>query len=199
MGADFLENNQFDISFSKRILKINGEKMECFTVNQSDSLLCYRIRISETAEIPPLSESVILGHCNRQVKLTTLAVLRLTENFSEKCDLIMAKELVNLENNVIPLRVMNITDRPQVFYKDSLVYMCKPVSFSQQNLSNVNVDNLQIKEISVTLPDHLKQMFENSSENLTSAEKHILRDLLLEYGTRFSKNSQDLGQTSIVK
>lgn len=26
MGANFLENNQYDISFSKRILKINGEK-----------------------------------------------------------------------------------------------------------------------------------------------------------------------------
>lgn len=95
--------------------------------------------------------------------------------------------MVNLENNVIPLRVMNITDRPQVFYKDWLVYMCKPVSFSQQNLSNVNVDNLQIKEISVTLPDHLKQMFENSSENLTSTEKHILRDLLLEQEQALAK------------
>lgn len=49
--------------------------MECFTVNQNDSLLCYRIRISETTEIPPLSENVIPGHCNRQVKLKTLAAL----------------------------------------------------------------------------------------------------------------------------
>lgn len=58
---------------------------------------CYRIRISKTTEIPPLSESVIPGHCNRQVKLNTPAVLRPTETFSEKCDLIIAKELVNLE------------------------------------------------------------------------------------------------------
>lgn len=89
---------------------------------------CYRIRISKTTEIPPLSESVIPGHCNRQVKLNTPAVLRPTETFSEKCDLIIAKELVNLEKNVIPLRVMNITDRPKVLYKDSLVCMCEPVS-----------------------------------------------------------------------
>lgn len=39
----------------------------------------------------------------------------------------MAKELVNLGNIVIPLRVMNITDRPQVLHKDSLVCMCEPV------------------------------------------------------------------------
>lgn len=128
MGADFLEKNHCDILFSERILKINGEKVDCFTVNQSDSLQCYRIRISETTGIPPLSESVIPGHCNREVKLNTPAVLRPTENFSEKCDLLMAKELVNLENDVIPLRVMNITDRPQVLYKDSLVCMCEPVS-----------------------------------------------------------------------
>lgn len=177
--------------------------MDCFTVNQSDSLQCYRIRISETTGIPPLSESVIPGHCNRQVKLNTPAVLRPTENFSEKCDLLMAKELVNLENDVIPLRVMNINDRPQVLYKDSLVCMCEPVSeimdFSQQNLASVNMDNLQKKELSVTLTYHLKQMFENSSANLTPIEKDVLKDLLLEYETSFSRNSQDLGQTSIVK
>lgn len=61
------------------------------------------------------------------------------------------------------------------------------------------MDNLQRKEIYVTLPDHLKQMFENSSESLTSVEKDILKDLLLEYETSFSTNSQDIGQTSIVK
>lgn len=51
----------------------------------------------------------------------------------------MAKELVNLGNIVIPLRVMNITDRPQVLHKDSLVCMCEPdiqiMDFSQRNLS----------------------------------------------------------------
>lgn len=98
--------------------------MECFTVNQNVSLLCYQIRISDTTEIPPLSESVIPGHCYRQVKLKSLAALIPTENFSEKYDLTMAKELVNLGNIVIPLRVMNITDRPQVLHKDSLVCMC---------------------------------------------------------------------------
>lgn len=61
------------------------------------------------------------------------------------------------------------------------------------------MDNLQKKELSVTLPDHLKQMFENSSANLTPIEKDVLKDLLLEYETSFSRNSQDLGQTSIVK
>lgn len=52
MGAGFLEKNHCDFLFSERILKINGEEMKWFTVNQSDSLHCYLIRISETTEIP---------------------------------------------------------------------------------------------------------------------------------------------------
>lgn len=56
----------------------------------------------------------------------------------------MPKELVNLENDVIPLLIFNITDRPQVLYEDSLVCMCEHVSeimdFSQQNPPSVTVN-----------------------------------------------------------
>lgn len=58
---------------------------------------------------------------------------------------------------------------------------------------------LQKRELSLTKPDHLKPMFKNSSEDLTPVQKDILKYLLLEYETSFSSNSQNLGQTSIVK
>lgn len=65
------------------------------------------------------------------------------------CDILYSERILkingeNLENDVIPLLLLNITDRPQVLYTDYLVCMCEPVSeimdFSQQNPPSVNVD-----------------------------------------------------------
>ena len=49
------------------------------------------------------------------------------------------------------------------------------------------------------LPDYLQKVFENSKKNLNDEEMHTLQELLFEHSGSFSKNSQDLEQTLIVK
>jgi hypothetical protein len=49
------------------------------------------------------------------------------------------------------------------------------------------------------LPDYLKDLFERSSNNLTSQQSEALKQLLIKYKHIFSKSSDDMGKTNKAK
>ena len=49
------------------------------------------------------------------------------------------------------------------------------------------------------LPDHVKDLYERSASNLSTAQKEELQLLLLENADLFSKSTDDLGQTGMVQ
>ena len=49
------------------------------------------------------------------------------------------------------------------------------------------------------IPDHLKELYSTSCQELDDEQQIKLRDLLIKYQDMFSASSHDLGRTSLVK
>ena len=76
---------------------------------------------------PPKSEALfparVVDPCNN-------AELGVTQGrlwFMKKSKLFVAKSLVNVQRSVIPLKMLNPTDKPRTVYKDIIAAWCEPM------------------------------------------------------------------------
>ena len=120
--------------------------------------------------------------------------------------LILARSLVDTSSNIIPLRVLNPTDYPCTFYKDTVAAMWEPVDLVEapriwQN--NVACYQGRGKDGSLTdavdndgetpsVPEHLSDLFQRSSHLLNLAKRSQLAQLLIDFADVFAVSSGDL-------
>ena len=71
-----------------------------------------RIYVAQDIVVPPEAEVIILGELVDSVVNTETAMVSAISTFAKKTGLLMAYGLVKPENEFIPLRLMNTTDRP---------------------------------------------------------------------------------------
>ena len=106
--------------------------------------------------------------------------------------------MVNPAEEVLPLRVMNMSSEPQTLYRDTHVATCEPVasvgvplSSEKANSQTVDVDKLQ-------LPKHVQQMIEECQDLLTREQQDLAESLLSNFIPDFAKSKDDLSRTSVV-
>ena len=104
--------------------------------------------------------------------------------------------MVDLNYEVLPVRVMNMSAATQKIKKGSDVARCKLVDVIVGENENVLPPAHGTKPEG--FPDHIKDLYKRSAKNLSAAEQRELRLLLLENADLFSKGSDDLGRTDMV-
>ena len=57
----------------------------------------------------------------------------------------------------------------------------------------------QVFEVSTEVPEHVRELYNNSTRGLTTQQKNRLASLLTEYQDRFAKHSDDVGRTTLLK
>ena len=104
--------------------------------------------------------------------------------------------MVDLNYEVLPVRVMNMSAATQKIKKGSDVARCKLVDVIVGENENALPPAHGTKPEG--FPDHIKDLYKRSAKNLSAAEQRELRLLLLENSDLFSKGSDDLGRTDMV-
>ena len=112
LGVDFLTPNRCDVLLSKSCLSFEGKKIPCFHFNKNMKPTVCRISVAQDIVVPPEAEVIILGELVDSVVNTETAMVSAISTFAKKTGLLMAYGLVKPENECIPLRLMNTTDRP---------------------------------------------------------------------------------------
>ena len=202
LGMDFLKDHKCDLLLSKNSLLINKEEVKCFTLAQKSEFSCCRISVRDYTVVPPGSEIIVPGipidnPCNH-----TCAIVEPCQNFVKHKGLLVAKSVVDLTNGVVPLRFVNITDTHCVINKNTIAAVCEPIQENEivypPEYETVQINSCKISQ-EVSIPEHLKDLLHQSSQNLTSKQSESLKSLLIEYQNVFSKAGDDLGCTSIVE
>ena len=155
-------------------------------------------------------------------------VLESTDDVLEKYPILMAPTVVNIEKDVTSLvRVMNPFDQEFLLHQDTVlgeaeklieyedkeeinnfsqvrrIKLCKnkPVNWE----TNVGlIRNLSKKGTndggkSGVVPDHLKDMYTEVSQDCSPEEQQVIAKLLCKFSDTFSKNETDLGLTTLVE
>ena len=196
IGMDFLTKHQCDMFLSKNHLLLNGEKIPCFRSSVDAIPSCCRIAVTKTIEVPPESETIVMGRPLDRVDSHSIGVVEATEKFVDRSGLLIAKALVCPETGTVPLRIMNLNNEPVTLYKNTIAAMYEPVEIGKHETVN------NIGTVSSTTEEpfaHVEELLSQSSSNLNETQIDSLRSLLYEYKDQFSKSSHDLGSTNLVE
>jgi len=207
IGMDFLHMNDYQLS-ARNGLRLNNRKVS--TVVEKVPLRAVRITTNSRIKIPGNSECVIPGQAiNLQTIKTPLGMVSPVEDKQPANHVIMGNVLISpesLSNDRIPVRLVNTSNKTVTLAKgltlgyvheiDSADLLQENVEFNEnkcyENFTQENSDmSLWCKE--------LRDLYERSCTNLDTDQRQRLMELLHKYRDIFSKSSNDLGRTNIVK
>ena len=196
LGSDFMMKHNCILDFQRQSMVIDGEKVNIR--EELGELSICRVKVASDVEIPAGKEMVVPGQLIRRGKHANCGVIEPSSGFIEKHGLLVGRTLVDPTRKIIPIRIMNISHESKKMHQDTVIGTFHTVNEVSEVLSKMAVDDEECQK-GDTLPDHLVDLFNRSSEHLS--EQHVceLRSFLLEFQDVFAKSDHDLGRTGLVK
>ena len=204
------------IDMKAKRVHLAGVKIPCLILDGQPKL--QRVLIARITTVNPGEEMIIpgeLGNCTVSNKVfkhmstsysTVPIMFEPTNKFCEKSGL-LACPAVAMNDSKIAFRVYNPSNKPVVLKKGSLCGFISPVEKVEEVLSTVAINDLDKEDIfkisdtagDANLPDYLKDMYTESSNDLDDISRKAFRDLIIKYKMVFSKGDLDIGRTNLVK
>lgn len=109
----------------------------------------------------------------------------------------MALSVTDVSSDDVPVWPMNLTDQDIKLHKNTIVAISVEVNDVKSETVSNEACMCQSNEFT-GFPEHLEKLFKNSCINLNSNEREKVRQILNENQNIFSKNSSDIGRTSLA-
>lgn len=205
MGLDFLVKHGCNVNLVEETLNIGygGERVPCHRFVSNALSICFKIAVTENIEILSRSEMIVPGTTVDGYLPGQFAFIEGAQKFVERKGLLVAKSLVKVNRDIIPLRVVNLLDEPCRLYKGTIAATGEDVKSEDvcvfEKVQSVSTEETTTDFEPQKIPEHLKDLIDRSSVHLPSNEQNILKDLLCSYQHSFSKDSSDLGHTTLVR
>lgn len=189
IGLDFMLTHNVVIDVVSMTMHVNGKKCDLM---QMGKIGCYRVIVTDRVAVPSRSEIILEGKLvNWENNDDSIGIVESSERFLESNRGIVARTLVKGGKNV-PIRVANFSNESQILYPGTNIAEFSPVQVIR------TVQEIKPKPPR-NLPKHLTDLFERTSEGMSSTQKKQIASLLGKYGDIFSKSENDLGRTGIIK
>ena len=200
LGMDFLTKYKCDLMLSKGYILLNKERIPCITGQSDKQNICCRISTQENIIIPPKSEMIISGKIIDGIQMDASGIVEQNKSFVDKSGVLVTKAVIDLNNGVIPIRMININTEPYKIHKNTVLAMFETVDNIEIKDEQVRISKVgdQIDSGSV-IPEHLSGLIEESSKNLSDEQRSMLQDLLSKHKNVFSRSSDDIGNTKLVE
>ncbi|GBO30287.1 hypothetical protein AVEN_52505-1 [Araneus ventricosus] len=124
LGLDFLQKFNFTVDLEKNEIRTGGEEIPLFSANVQHSK-SGSVLVKKRTIIPAKSECLIQGIPEVPGQFR-YAVTNFPNQASQK-GLLVAATLVDLEMEVIPVRVLNLNNKPKILDKGEVIATCEPV------------------------------------------------------------------------
>ena len=194
LGLHFLVSHECQVDLKDGILYIGGEEVPLAKPGAALSEpRCFRAVTSRTVSVAPYSEAIL---CTQVVGLggdERWGIVEAAGSSGQVVEgVLVGRTLVDLQQPEVPVRVMNLSDQPRTISKGTDLAAC-------EELCSVQPFRPHKGSALDEMPPHLAELYEKSIEGLTQAEAEQVRKLLVEYADVFSRGSEDLGRTDLVK
>ena len=201
LGADFLEPYGCLVVFRDNKLLIGSEEIPFVKWCSQSEPSCCRVLLKECVDVPPRSETVVTARIEGSLGVAKWGLLEPGTVSSRAADgVLIGRTLVNLENEDIPLRLMNLSDLPHRIKKGTELAVCEPVcGVSTSDNYRESAGCAMRPQVETEIPNHLRELHERSIIGLDESQKEMLHNLLCEFSNLFSQGSHDLGRTDLVK
>ncbi|GBM01909.1 Retrovirus-related Pol polyprotein from transposon 412 [Araneus ventricosus] len=183
LGLDFLQKFNFTVDLEKNEIRTGGEEISLFSASVQHSKSC-AILVKNRTIILARSECLIQGvpEVSSQFRY---AVIDLPSQVSQKC-VQVAATLVDLEREAIPVRVLNLNNKPKILDKGAVIATYETV-----------VDIVAHPQ-EFSGAQHLPSTLENL-EGLNEEQRIAIRKLLKEFQNLFSTWDADVSHCNMTQ
>ncbi|GFS86976.1 retrovirus-related Pol polyprotein from transposon 412 [Nephila pilipes] len=183
LGLDFLQEFNFTVDLERNEVRTGGEEIPLFSANIEFPKLC-SVFAKEKTVIPARSECLIRG-VTKASEHFRYAVTGSSSQISEK-GVLVAATLVDLKKETIPVRILNMDNKPKTMDKGAIIVSYEPVvdivarpqGFSGEHPSHSILENL---------------------EGLNEDQRTALQKLLQEFRNLFSTCDADIGHCNVIQ
>lgn len=189
LGSDFLLKYGVIINLDQKSCRLMGKQIPLLVGNNNGMQPCDVIVHVDTS-VPPRSEVLITGAVEG-VPDSLQGMLEPSSSLYNHCDLLVARVVCRVEQGILPVRVINVTDDTHILKRGMKVgklsfdVVVEGGGVVMANRPTFSVD---------TLIDRLNLHEKGFGE----AETRAVRELLYKNLSVFSVNDADLGRTQLI-
>ncbi|KAG1927529.1 interleukin-1 receptor accessory protein-like 1-A [Pimephales promelas] len=195
LGHPFLTQAEARLDFGKHRIILFGEEVPYFhpeTVPKS-----HAVRVARTVVVEAGQEYLAKGNVYFCREAQGDMMLSPTKGFVEKHRVLIARALVNAQaTNIIPLRFFNPGNKAVTIKEGAIAGLLQPAEALSPSSVPIAAD---FPVSPPAVPEHLQELYAQSSTGLNGRERLELSNLLCAYESVFSKGPGDLGRTSLVQ
>ena len=191
IGLDDLMANNCQGDLGGKLLYVGNDEVPLFSESKPLSNSLSRIVVRQTVAVPAMSEVIIPG-----LGRNGWATIETMEN--SKCNLLVAKTLVDVTVKELLVRVMNLTNNYISLKRGTEITLCGPVtcvSSVKQQSSEEPSKSVQSRE---KLPAHLVELYHRSKSCIGQEHEVQLIELLTDFQDVFSSWPSDFGTTNVT-
>jgi hypothetical protein len=104
----------------------------------------------------------------------------------------VGKTLVDLQGEQVPVRLLNLSDKPRKIKKGTPLATCEPILSVVQTTCEDNLVQANVSELG-PLSVHVQDLFQRAATNLVPCQKDALYALLHDYADIFFPGAKRLG------
>ena len=175
IGLGFMRRHRCTVNVENHVLIVQGEKCE---LNCRESIGCHRVVAKEDEIIPARPERIIQGRVVNMIEATNGLFIVEPDNALRKDDRGYVARALMQGSEYVPLRLMNVTDEPQLIRKSTNIASLSPVCEVKRHCIR------PAKQEHV--PEHLKDSYKRTVVGMTKEPKKEIAKLLKKYSNSFS-------------
>ena len=168
LGNDFLKPSGCKVDYKKSCLKFGKTPIYWRELGVSNSVC--RVEVAQTATIFPGEHMLLPGTVRKRGQLSLECMIQPNQTFIDKSGLMIGKSLVSANHNTVPLKVLNLSNRPQTIYQGTNAGLYHPVCgivdkpqiTTCQSVAAVDMATNGEHDRSHDLPEHIQDVFERS-------------------------------------
>lgn len=227
LGCDVLCGDKLgpaDILLSKNEVFLGGKMIPVFQVRKEKRTR--RVTVANDTSIPGLSEAVVsvfVESFEDDDGVKADYVIEPADGFAERYPLKMANTLVNINRYpTCKVRVMNpfeiqvdLKQQTEIGKAEVIERVVSVITETEDSTNENNYEslrriqignkqqNIKIESLVETntedIPEHLRDLFETSTQGKSLKEKQVVASLLKRYESSFSKDEWDIGLTHLAE
>ena len=205
LGTDFLIAHKFNIDSERNKIFFSGDSVAIHTDKNSPKREVCRVAVSSTTVLRNHEERLLwaeVQHPQRGAQVNYCGIVEPRTEKLEKYPFLIARVLAQPgKMNIIPVRIINLSDSAITIYKGQTIGNFCP-AFLNLGYSSRKED-IHHKEISKSrLVNNVNTGYslpKIEASMLTVEQNRAAQDLLNEYANLFSQGKQDLGRTDLTQ
>ena len=177
IGLDYLVANGCQVDLAGKLLYVGNDEVPLISQPQPETSSMFRIVVRRTVAITAMSEAVIPGRLDSCDKQNRWAVTEPMKSSNGK--LLVARALVDLTAENLPIRVMNLTNGYVSLKKGTEIAVCEPVECVRKlERQSLKEDDQGSVPNNNELPEHLNDLYCRSKSAVGSENERQLADFL---------------------